>query len=61
MDALVYILRDIFVFLFENTLEPLGDLPNLIFLILLFVGLFVWLKMQAKYNAEAEANPDQIK
>lgn len=61
MDALVYILRDIFVFLFEYTLEPLGDLPNLIFLILLFVGLFVWLKMQAKFNAEAEANPDQIK
>jgi hypothetical protein len=61
MDALVYILRDIFVFLFENTLEPLGDLPNLIFLILLFVGLFLWLKMQGKFNAEAKANPDQIK
>lgn len=61
MDALVFILRDIFVFLFESTLEPLGDIPNLLFLISLFVGLFVWLKMQAKFNAEAEANPDQIK
>ena len=61
MDSLVYLLRDIFVWTFENTLEPLGDLPNLIFLILLFVGLFVWLRMQGKFNAEAEANPDQIK
>ncbi len=61
MDGLVFLLRDVFVWLFENTMEPLGNIPNGIFLILLFVGLFVWLKMQAKYNAEAEANPDQIK
>jgi hypothetical protein len=61
MDSLVYLLRDVFVWLFENTLEPLGNLPNAVFLLLLFVGLFVWLKMQAKYNAEAESNPDQIK
>lgn len=61
MDGLVFLLRDVFVWLFENTMEPLGNIPNGIFLILLFVGLFVWLKMQAKYNAEAEANPEQIK
>ena len=53
MDALVYLLRDFFVFLFENTLEPLGDLPNAAYLLLLFVGLFVWLKWQSKYNAES--------
>lgn len=61
MDSLVYLLRDVFVWLFENTLEPLGNFPNAVFLLLLFVGLFVWLKMQGKYNAEAAANPDQIK
>jgi len=61
MDGIVYFLRDVFVWSFENLLEPLGDFPNLLFLILLFVGLFVWLKMQAKYNAEAEADPNQIK
>jgi len=61
MDGLVFLLRDVFVWLFENTMEPLGNIPNGIFLVLLFVGLFVWLKMQAKYNAEAEANPEQIK
>ncbi len=53
MDALVYLLRDFFVFLFENTLEPLGDLPNAAFLLLLFVGLFLWLWWQGKYNKQA--------
>lgn len=53
MDALVFLLRDLFVFLFENTLEPLGDLPNAAFLLLLFVGLFIWLRWQGKYNKEA--------
>lgn len=53
MDALVYFLRDVFVWLFENTLEVLGDLPNAAFLLSLFLGLFVWLKWQGKYNGEA--------
>lgn len=53
MDALVYLLRDFFVFLFENTLEPLSNLPNAAFLFLLFFGLFFWLRWQAKYNKEA--------
>ncbi len=60
MDALVYILRDIFVFLFEYTLEPLGNIPNGIFLILLVVGLFVWLKMQSKFNKEADNQPHSL-
>jgi hypothetical protein len=53
MDALIYLLRDFFVFLFENTLEPLGNLPNLAFIVLLFGGLIYWLKWQGKYNKEA--------
>lgn len=53
MDALVYLLRDFFVFLFENTLEPLGNLPNAAFLLLCFFGLFFWLKWQAKYNGQS--------
>jgi hypothetical protein len=47
--------------LFENVMEPLGNLPNLLFLIGLFVGLFVWLGMQKKFNAQADADPNQIK
>ena len=26
-----------------------------------FVGLFIWLGMQNKYNAQAASNPDQLK
>lgn len=61
MDALVFAVRDISVWLFENTLEPLGNLPNYSFFLLLGLGLLFWLKMQAKYNAQAEADPNQIK
>ena len=31
MDWLVYPLRDVLVWMFENTLEPLGNHPNTIF------------------------------
>ena len=46
MNDFIYALGDIFYWLFENTLEPLGNMPNDAFLLLGFVGLFVWLKMQ---------------
>lgn len=61
MNWLVFPLRDFFVWLFENLVEPVGNIINYTWIVLGFVGLFVWLKYQAKYNAEAEANPDQIK
>ncbi len=61
MDWLVYPLQDGFNWLFENTLEPLGNIPNYTFIVLGFVGLFTWLSYQAKYNKEAESDPNQIK
>ena len=61
MDWLVYPLRDLFIWIFENLLEPIGNNLNNLFVILCFIGIGVWIKFQAKYNAEAEANPDQIK
>lgn len=61
MDWLAFFLRDILVWSFEHLLEPIGNTLNYTFVVLAFVGLFVWLKFQAKYNAEAEANPNQIK
>ena len=61
MDWLAFFLRDILVWVFENILEPTENLLNYAFIVLMFVGLFVWIKYQAKYNAEAKANPDQIK
>ena len=56
MREFSYALGDFFYWLFENTLEPLGNLPNNAFILLGFVGLFIWLKMQGKFNAEAKAN-----
>lgn len=53
MDSLVYLLRDFFVFLFENTMEPLNDWPNLAFVLALFAGLLIHLKSQVKYNGES--------
>ncbi len=37
-------------------LEAGGNFVNYTFLIGGFVGLFIWLKMQANYNKEAAAN-----
>ncbi len=30
-------------------------------IVLGFVGFAIWMRLQAKYNAEAESNPDQLK
>ncbi len=61
MDWLAFPLRDLLVWIFENVLEKLQNAPNYAFIVLGFIGFFIWLRYQAKYNAEAEANPDQIK
>lgn len=55
MTEFIYWLGDFFYWLFENRLEPLGNLPNTAFLGLGFIGLFIWLKMQKNYNQKAEA------
>ena len=41
--------------------EVIGNSFNYAVIILGFVGLFIWLRMQMKYNKEAEGNPSQIK
>lgn len=69
MDWLAYPLGDFLVWTFDTLLVPFGTidvlgiagLPNFLFLCLGFIGVAVWMKMQAQYNAEAAANPDQIK
>lgn len=61
MDWLVYPLRDLLVWLFENTLEPLGNYPNMLFLFLMLGGAAYWMLVQHKLNKAAENNPDQIK
>lgn len=41
--------------------EVIGNSFNYFLVVLGFVGFAIWMNMQKKYNAEAEANPNQIK
>jgi len=61
MDWLAYPLANILTWFFQNVLEPLDNLPNYAFIAFGFAAFAYWIKWQMKYNAEAEANPDQIK
>ncbi len=49
---------DFIVWTFEKVLEPLGELPwvspNNLVIVLGFVGLYYWLKVQGNYNKKAE-------
>ncbi|MCH2223557.1 MAG: hypothetical protein MK066_02215 [Crocinitomicaceae bacterium] len=45
---------------FQNDF-PLTGMMNLGVLLLGFVGLFIWLSKQIKYNEAAASNPDQLK
>lgn len=57
-----YIVNPIAAFLkwtFDYILVPLGELPNIInpnyiFLILGFIGFFIWLRLQHKYDQRAK-------
>lgn len=60
MNDFVYWLGDVFYAIF-GLFEKLGNLPNDAFIVLGFVGLFIWLNMQKKFNAEAKQNPSQLK
>lgn len=41
--------------------DNIGNSFNDLALILGFVGLFYWLNLQRKFNAEAEKDPNQLK
>lgn len=60
MGWLVSILESIFQFTF-NLIKPLEDIPWIIFSLLITFGLLYWLMWQKKYNAQAEADENQIK
>jgi hypothetical protein len=53
--------KDICYWTFQNTLEPLGDMPWTIVLIFGFVAFAYWMKRQMDYNKQAAADPNQIK
>lgn len=56
-----YGIKDVFYWLFQNTLEPTGDLFWVAALFLGFIMSGYWMMRQVKYNKEAESNPNQIK
>lgn len=41
--------------------DKIGNLFNYALIVLGFIGFFIWMRMQAKYNAQAKSNPDQLK
>ena len=45
----------------EIVYENIGNLFNDAMIILGFIGLFIWLRIQHKYNQEAANNPNQLK
>ena len=45
----------------ELLFHNVGNLFNDAMIILGFVGLFIWLRLQHRYNKEAENNPNQLK
>ncbi|PKR81947.1 hypothetical protein CW751_01010 [Brumimicrobium salinarum] len=45
----------------EILFENVGNIFNYGVIVLGFVGLFIWLRLQAKYNREAANNPQKFK
>lgn len=60
MNSVFYALDDMFQSFFV-LYDKVGNLANYSFLILGFVGFFIWMKYQKKYNDEAANDPNQIK
>lgn len=45
----------------EILFETVGNIFNYAVIVLGFVGLFIWLRLQAKYNREAANDPTKFK
>lgn len=45
----------------EILFENVGNVFNYAVIALGFVGLFIWLRLQAKYNREAASDPNKLK
>lgn len=60
MGWLVSILETIFKTTF-NLIIPLQDLPWMLISLAIAGGLLYWLMCQKKYNAQAEADENQLK
>ncbi|MBK9190110.1 MAG: hypothetical protein IPM77_00695 [Crocinitomicaceae bacterium] len=56
-----YWLGDMFYWLFENTLEPTGELYWKTVMIGGFVGFGYWMYRQIQFNKQAANDPNQLK
>jgi hypothetical protein len=56
-----YGIKDVSYWLFENTLEPIGDNFWKAALVFGFLAFAYWMRLQSTYNKAAENNPDQRK
>lgn len=56
MTDLLYQIADFLEWTFVTFLEPLGNIPNTIFILIGFAAVFYWLYLQGRYNKEAKDN-----
>jgi hypothetical protein len=49
-------IEEFMVWTFETLLEPIGNSFNVLVTIGIVAGIGIWLRMQSRYNAEAERN-----
>jgi hypothetical protein len=49
-------IEEFMVWTFETLLEPIGNSFNIVVTLGIVVGIGVWLRMQSKFNDEAERN-----
>lgn len=54
-------LGDLLLWTTELLFETVGNVFNYAVIVLGFVGLFIWLRLQAKYNREAANDPTKLK
>ncbi|PWH85564.1 hypothetical protein [Brumimicrobium oceani] len=52
---------DLLLWTTELLFETVGNVFNYAVIVLGFVGLFIWLRLQAKYNREAANDPTKFK
>lgn len=58
---LVVALGDGLLWTTEILFETVGNIFNYAVIVLGFVGLFIWLRLQAKYNRQAANDPNKLK
>lgn len=59
-STIFYAIADAMQWTFQ-IFEFIGDYVNFAFIILGFIGLFIWLNKQKKFNDAAAKNPNQLK